>query len=74
MQKKNFKNLLALIKLRYFMSDFTKIANAFGIKSLKISAKNLEKKIKNILNYNGPYICQINIPDFQPLIPDCKLK
>ena len=76
MQKKNFKKFVGSDpNSGISCPDFTKIANAFGIKSLKISnAKNLEKKIKNILNYNGPYICQINMPDFQPLIPRLQTK
>lgn len=42
------------------MPDFIKIADSFGINSVKIeNENNLEKQINNILNYEGPILCEV---------------
>ncbi len=76
MQKKNFKNFVGSDpKSGISCPDFTKIAKAFNIKSIKISnSKNLNQKITNFLKIKGPSICQIDMPDYQPLIPRLQTK
>lgn len=76
MQKKNFKKYVGSDPVSGISCpDFTKIGKAFGIKSLHIkNSKNLNEKIKKILNFKGPIICQIDMPDFQPLIPRLQTK
>lgn len=76
MQKKNFKNFVGSDpKSGISCPDFTKIAKAFNIKSIKITnSNNLAKKISNFLKIKGPSICQINMPDYQPLIPRLQTK
>lgn len=46
--------------------DFVKIGTAYGIKSVRINnQKEMNKKIKYVLNYPGPIICDINaLKDF----------
>lgn len=50
--------------------DSIKIAKAYGIRSVKItSSKELDKKIKSVLEYPGPVICDIDSPQWQLIIP-----
>jgi len=52
------------------MPDIIKIANAYGIKTKKIdNQENLNEKIKEVLNYDGPVVCDINISESQQVIP-----
>jgi len=76
MQQKNFKKYVGSDpESGISCPDFIKIGKAFGIKSIKIKdLKNLNNKIKNVLNYKGTIICQINMPDFQQLIPRMQTK
>ncbi len=76
MQIKNFKKYVGSDPISGISCpDFTKIGKAFGIKSLKISnSKNLESKIKKVLDYKGPIICQVEMPSLQPLIPRLQTK
>ena len=40
--------------------DFKNVAEAFGIKSVRIdSTSNLEEQIKEVLNYDGAILCEI---------------
>ncbi|MGE4384854.1 MAG: thiamine pyrophosphate-binding protein [Endomicrobiaceae bacterium] len=42
------------------LPDFTKIGKSFNLKSVKIKkAKLLEKQIKEVLDYNGPVLCEV---------------
>lgn len=47
--------------------DFEKLANGFGIKFETIDNHvNLADKIKNVLNHNGPVLCDVKlIPDYK---------
>ena len=76
MQKKNFKNFVGSDpKSGISCPDFAKIAKAFNIKSTKITnSNNLAKKISNFLKTKGPSICQVDMPDYQPLIPRLQTK
>lgn len=50
--------------------DAMKIANAYGIKGIRIEfVDEVNSKIKEALNYNGPVICEVMTPNWQMLIP-----
>ena len=47
-----------------------KIANAYGIKFVKISkTEEIDIKIDEILEYDGPVICEVIVPADQKIIP-----
>lgn len=60
------------------LPDIQKIAKAYDIKSCKIeSQKKLDNKIRKILNFKGPYICEVIIDpnqQTQPRVSSKKLK
>ena len=50
--------------------DTNKIANAYGIKFVKISkTEEIDIKIDEILEYDGPVICEVIVPADQKIIP-----
>lgn len=50
--------------------NFTKVAEAYGIKSYKIeSAEELIDRIPEILSLNEPVVCEIKVQEFAPIIP-----
>ena len=50
--------------------DTLKIAEAYGIKSIRVSEYNkLEKVIADVLNFNGPVVCDVIVPRDQLIIP-----
>ena len=50
--------------------DFVRVANAYGIKTLKISkGDDIERKIKEVMEYNGPVICEVMVQEFAPIVP-----
>ncbi|MHB8129748.1 MAG: thiamine pyrophosphate-binding protein [Mobilitalea sp.] len=50
--------------------DSLEIAKAYGIKGVRIdSVDRIEDKIKEVLEYDGPVICDIMTPEWQLLIP-----
>lgn len=50
--------------------DFKKISNAFRIKYFNIQQeRNLKIKIYQVLEYEGPVICRINMDPYQTLYP-----
>ncbi len=52
------------------MPDSVRLAEAYGIKSKRIlNQENLDKEIREVLNYDGPILCDVNISDKQPVIP-----
>lgn len=54
----------------YSAPDFCRVAEAFGIKSVKISRlKEVNKKIGAVLAYKGPILCEVLINPGQKLIP-----
>lgn len=54
----------------YSMPDFLKVANAYGIKSERISNhEEIRSKINKILKVNGPVICDVIIEDTAIIIP-----
>lgn len=50
--------------------DSLKIAEAYDIKGVRIDTpEGIDKKIKEVLNYNGPVICDVMTPEWQLIIP-----
>ena len=50
--------------------DSLKIAAAYGIKGVRIdSAYGIEEKIQEVLNYDGPVICDVMTPEWQLIVP-----
>lgn len=54
----------------YSCPDFTKIAKAHGIKTISIkNHSEMKRKIKQVLKYKGPLLCDVSIHPLQKLIP-----
>lgn len=52
------------------LPDITKIANAYGIPSAKINNhEGINEKVREILNFTGPFICEVMIAPDQPTSP-----
>lgn len=50
--------------------DTMKVAAAYDIKGIRIShAEEVEEKIKEALEYDGPVICEVMTPEWQLLVP-----
>ena len=50
--------------------DSMKIADAYGIKGVRIeNVDEVDSKIKEVLDYEGPVICEVMTPEWQLLIP-----
>ncbi len=50
--------------------DSLKIARAYGIKGVRISkVSEVESKIKEVMEYDGPVICDVMTPEWQLIIP-----
>ena len=50
--------------------DMMKVAHAYGIPATRIpDQKTLRHELDNVLAQRGPYICEILMPEDQPLIP-----
>lgn len=50
--------------------DSLNIAQAYGIKGVRISSVDeVDEKIKEVLDYDGPVICDVLTPEWQLLIP-----
>ncbi len=50
--------------------DSLAIAKAYGIKGVRISkASEVDRKIKEVLDFNGPVICDIMTPEWQLIVP-----
>lgn len=50
--------------------DSLKIAKAYGIKGIRIdSIVGIEEKIQEVLDYDGPVICDVMTPEWQLIIP-----
>ena len=55
--------------------DFTKIAKAYGIESVRFTNNHqLENNIKKVLEHQGPILCEIETPEHQLLIPRVQSK
>lgn len=50
--------------------DSMRIAEAYGIRGIRIESVNeVEEKIKEVLDYEGPVVCEVMTPEWQLLIP-----
>lgn len=50
--------------------DIIKVATAYGIPSLRINnQQELGEQLDSVLSQTGPFICEIMMPENQPLIP-----
>jgi acetolactate synthase I/II/III large subunit len=50
--------------------DSLKIAKAYGIKGVRINtADEVQRKIKEVMEYKGPVICDVMTPEWQLIIP-----
>lgn len=50
--------------------DIIKVATAYGIPSLRLNnQRELDEQLDSVLSQTGPFICEIMMPDDQPLIP-----
>lgn len=50
--------------------DSLKIAEAYGIKGVRIdSPEGMEEKIKEVMEYDGPVICDVMTPEWQLIMP-----
>lgn len=50
--------------------DSLKIAEAYGIKAMRISSPDeVESKIKEVLEYDGPVVCDVITPEWQLIVP-----
>lgn len=64
-------NYVATIpKNGYSTPDFIKLVKAYGIKTERITNNTqLKKKIKKVLAYKGPIVCEVTVPQDSKLIP-----
>lgn len=50
--------------------DFCKVAEAYGVKNVKIkSGDDIKSKVKEVLEFNGPVVCEVICQQFAPIIP-----
>ena len=50
--------------------DSLAIAKAYGIKGVRIAhADEVDKKIKEVLDFDGPVICDVMTPEWQLIVP-----
>lgn len=50
--------------------DSMKIAEAYGIKGVRIERKDeVDDKIREVLAYDGPVICDVKVPEWQLIVP-----
>lgn len=53
-----------------YFPDSVKVAEAYGIKAVRIEALDeIEDKIKEVLAYDGPVICDVITAEWQPIMP-----
>jgi acetolactate synthase-1/2/3 large subunit len=52
------------------LPDIVKVAEAYGVKAVRmIGAKNLRQQIKDILNMEGPVVCDVIVIPDEPRCP-----
>lgn len=55
--------------------DFCKVANAYGIDSIRIEKREeLEEKVKFVMELDKPVICEIICQEFAPIVPKISSK
>lgn len=54
----------------YSVPDFVKVVNSYGIKASQIKTHGqLQSKIRSVLNFKGPIVCDVWVPSNAKLIP-----
>ncbi|PIY92043.1 MAG: acetolactate synthase [Candidatus Magasanikbacteria bacterium CG_4_9_14_0_2_um_filter_42_11] len=50
--------------------DSVKVADAYGLKAVRIdSVESMDEKIQEVLDYDGPVVCDVMTPEYQLLVP-----
>lgn len=50
--------------------DFVKVASAYGMKTFKITQTGeIREKIREVLAYQGPVLCEVKVQEFAPILP-----
>lgn len=50
--------------------DFVRVAEAYGVKAVRIKeGKEIENKIKEVLEYRGPVVCEVMLQEFGKIEP-----
>lgn len=50
--------------------DFCKVAQAYGLKALRIEAgDDIQQKVKSVLEIKEPVVCEVMCQEFSPIIP-----
>ena len=50
--------------------DFCKVAEAYGVKNVKIkSGDDIKAKVREVLEFNEPVVCEVICQQFAPIIP-----
>lgn len=50
--------------------DFCKVAEAYGLKAVKISDKaEIDAKLREVFDYNGPVVCEVMVEEFGIIAP-----
>ena len=50
--------------------DFVKVAEAYNLKAVRIcSDDDIDKKIQEVLDYDGPVVCEVIVQEFAPIVP-----
>ena len=76
MQKKNFSNLIGSSpSTGLSWPNFEKVGKSFGLKTFTLKdTKQFEKNFKKIFNSSKSFLCQIQMSNFQKLIPRLQTK
>ncbi len=54
----------------YSPPDFIKVADSYGIKTIRINNDGeINQKIKDVLKYKGPVVCDVNCKEFHKYEP-----
>ena len=70
MQKKNFNLYVGSgKKTGVSFPDFKKISYSYDIKYMKLKKKNLRSQLKRIINYKSNIIIEVEMDEFQQLVP-----
>lgn len=69
----NSKYLASTVEGGLAFPDFSKVARAYGFKTINISnSKNISQIIKNVLKSNGPVFCNVDINASYRVVPQVK--
>ena len=50
--------------------DFVRVAEAYNLKAVRIcSDDDIDKKIQEVLDYDGPVVCEVIVQEFAPIVP-----